>query len=339
MRCPPVIYALCSIAIAVSLKPERADAQVQCGDTITEDAVLDRDLSCLDGLMLVGPATLDFNEHFVTCDCAPTIIVTGRRARLHSGVVFSLVTLAGDGSHLVRDVRIDGRGIGLSIVSSRNVIVHNRIGGFFFPAVEVLAERNVIRDNSISTSAQDGLWVSFPRNRIIGSMISTLAGNALTLYGLGDRTHVMDNIILGGDTPFSNGVGIEVSTDHNLIMANEVSAYVEGIKLKQGAKKNKVNRNIAIDNLEFDLVDNNPDCEKNIWAKNQFDTANQACIFRRGRDVVSGKSPIRRPDPTTLAELFAAVAPVDVGHELDQFDATLRSSRSILGEQARRAPE
>lgn len=276
MRSPLVTFALCWVALPVGLTPMEADAQVQCGDTITEDATLQENLSCLTGLTLVGPASLDLNGYSVSCDCPRVIAVTGRQARLHSGTVAissggPRVTLTGEGHHRVHDVQISGaRGAAIAIVSPRNLIVHNRISSIVStPAVDVLAEHNVIRNNEITTFL-GAVMVAFPKNRILGNHISTLDGTPLTLHGLANRTHVRDNIIrAGGDEQF-RPAGIEVDTDRNIIVHNEVTRYKEGIKLEQGAERNRVIRNTAINSLNLDLVDENVDCDGNIWAAEHF---------------------------------------------------------------------
>ncbi len=51
-----------------------------------------------------------------------------------------------------------------------------------------------------------------------------------------------------------------------------------GIALDLGNNKNDINNNDASGNSGFDLIDKNPNCDKNNWSGNSFGSANQGCI-------------------------------------------------------------
>ena len=310
------IMALCALTLAALSEP--ADAQVPC--TITEDTRLEQDLSlggiggCGNGLTLVGPASLDLNGHSITCgDCSPVVLVTGRRARLHSGRLspdmqrFTLV-LSGEGKHYVHDIET-GRSEGIAIVSPMNTISGNRIRGRT-SAVDILSEKNQIYNNDIVADINP-IWVAFPKNQIHRNRILTIQGSGITVYGLGSNTRIKNNTITtesGLDQ--SREAGIEFSTDNNHISHNDVSAYEEGIVAREGAERNQIIANESTDNDGFDLVDENFNCDRNHWIRNTFDTANQECIFGR-RKAWPPLPSAPPPDTAAHPEFCVSAAPRD----------------------------
>ena len=242
-----------------------AAGQVACGDTITEDTVLDQDLDCgrfggfgLFALTVEGPATLDLNGHVLTCNpSAPPpggVLLDGTRARLVDGTVtgcpFQAVLVRGGGGHTVRDVTLTQNSVGILVVSSGNLI-----------------KRNSLEDND-----HPGIQVSGSDNRLIGNHINgvivprDVVGVGILLTTFADSTTVIANVVTGMDDE-----GIIVQTNENTIRANKLSGNRIGILVS--GQSNTLTGNIATGNDEDDLIDENAGCDDNDWHGNTFDSA------------------------------------------------------------------
>lgn len=75
-----------------------------------------------------------------------------------------------------------------------------------------------------------------------------------------------------GFTLFAEAIGVQLRK--NRALSNDAS----GIHLTSGATNNRLHTNQAFDNGNFDLQDDNLDCDANDWRNNRFDTASQGCI-------------------------------------------------------------
>jgi parallel beta-helix repeat protein len=240
--------------------------EAMCGDIITEDTELDRDLDCrgtriTPALIVEGPATLDLNGHVLICSeidvggsVGDGVSLTAAQARLVDGTVTGCglaVGLLEDGRHTVRDVTFTGSGDGIEVGSSGNLI-----------------ERNLLNVTA------DAIRVLASNNRVIGNHID--GGNAGVLLTstaviAADSTAVIDNVVTGSD------VGIPVTTNENAIRANQLSGNGTGILVVSSAQSNALTGNNATGNTT-DLIDQNAGCDDNDWHGNTFDTANQDCI-------------------------------------------------------------
>ena len=56
----------------------------------------------------------------------------------------------------------------------------------------------------------------------------------------------------------------------------ECSQNVLGFRVDYGATSNTFQFNTALDNRDWDLGDQNPGCDSNVWSSNQFVTDNVA---------------------------------------------------------------
>jgi parallel beta-helix repeat protein len=258
-----------------------AAAQVACGDTITEDTVLDEDLDCRGAgtnpaLTVMGPATLDLNGHLLTCSSGSFIgegvRLEGARARLvdgsvtgcrgNSGIGFAVV-LAGDGNHTLRDLTLTGNSFGVDVRGTDNT--GNRI------------ERNSI-EPSMNVGLSTGIQVSGLDTRVSGNHVDR-AVRGIDLVSGSSSTTVIDNVVTGSTE------GIHVNSSANTIQHNELSGNNTGIRLigvipaaPGGALSNVIAGNQATGN-GTDLIDENPGCDDNDWHGNIFDTADpEDCI-------------------------------------------------------------
>lgn len=138
------ITALALLAAMGLPGPASAD-HVACGDTITQDTTLDRDLICAGDGLLIGAdgVTLDLGGHTISGPGAPS-----------TGVVFD----AGDGILHDDDITIRRgtiRGFGTGIVAAadglavRHLAITNNVRGISIDiSFDVVVRNNVIADNS-----------------------------------------------------------------------------------------------------------------------------------------------------------------------------------------------
>ena len=205
-----------------------------------------------------------------------------------------------------------GEGIQMYL-SDDNRIIRNRIvdngpfdGVVVFDGSRNLIDNNLIQGNRIgvpSTAAPQrniGVWISFigdePTfgNVISNNIIDFNGLDGVQLAGGTSGARVLNNQItrnglVGGSVRY--GDGVFVGGTFNLVADNRVQGNgANGIGIRAAAspavgKNNSILRNQAFGNgagpnpsPDFDLRDDNANCDANIWNQNQFGTRNQACI-------------------------------------------------------------
>jgi parallel beta-helix repeat protein len=105
---------------------------------------------------------------------------------------------------------------------------------------------------------------------------NTIARNSCTGNGTGIHIWVgpTQNTIEANTCNRNFGIGIhlEASAIRNTIQNNTANLNVLGIWLWQGCIGNGVQGNTALTNRDYDLDDENPNCDANVWANNRFST-------------------------------------------------------------------
>ncbi len=142
---------------------------------------------------------------------------------------------------------------------------------------------NFILDNQVVGNGLDGIVL------FVGSNNNVIRGNAVHRNGLYRTTARRGNGIGLQSLPGVNGAS------GNLIENNFVTENGDnGIVLRgprggaQGAVNNVVRNNVAVRNAllplvgtgfgpAFDLNDNNPNCDNNLWQNNRYQTAEPPC--------------------------------------------------------------
>lgn len=106
---------------------------------------------------------------------------------------------------------------------------------------------------------------------------SIITGNQSVGVVLGDGANnntIQSSQILGNIVQ-----GVLIEGDNNTVRSNTVNENGRGITLDLGATANIIMSNTAKNNVVFDLQDDNPNCDANVWQNNNFNTANQPqCI-------------------------------------------------------------
>lgn len=282
----------------------QGEVVLECGATITQDAVLGADIGpCMDDGVVVAAddITFDLNGHkivgvggqVVEHQAAGVLVDNRSGVKVVGGTVTGFFhgvrVRQGSGNLVSRMVAVDnkgGNGIVLESSSdnrvSRNEVVQNgqfsgiaTFDSFFLPAG---AARNAIVDNEVRNndfgtfatgiSIEDG-----PGHVVSGNIVSGSVGD-----GIGLRAGVSDSIISRNTVRRNGGRGIALASgaDANLVVGNRVTANGgDGIFI--GSKNNLIQSNNSLRNGGTDLVDINARCDNNLWSGNTFQTATPKC--------------------------------------------------------------
>jgi parallel beta-helix repeat protein len=273
------------LLLAVAGGTSTAQAQVNCGDTITTPAVLTEDLFCggFDpALTIVGPeGSLDMRGFTVSCEgtTADGIELEGDGAVLRNGVV----TSCGDG------VRLQGENGRLS----RMIVEDNSDVGVF--VADDAGSGNLVRDTISRNNGDDGFSDFSAGGNTYERNVAT--GNELNGFQIGS---ISSGNTLRHNLAANNGLhGFEIDNDNHLVTQN-VAKENEGDGFQIQESNNRVTLNLALKNLGdgidvgldgtgnilkwnvalgngstdlegdggFDLEDDNPDCDNNTWRGN-----------------------------------------------------------------------
>ena len=263
-RSLPLIAALAACAVSSSIAAgQEPGTGIACGDTITADTTLDRDLTdCPSNGIVIGAdgITLDLNGHTISGDGKPVnrcprrqFCDTGVLSDGHRGVTVRNGSLHGFGQGVFVGGAPNNRLVGLS--SSRNQ---------FFGFVIANSARTVIRDSSGFDNPRpdgDGLGVfmshdlrivhnSFRHNgqlciHIEGSTKNLVKGNLLSRNGDMGIFLEADGNQVRGNRSVRDGTGIIVGPgSRNVIAGNRISSGGEGIAIEKG-RGNVVVRNVV----------------------------------------------------------------------------------------------
>jgi parallel beta-helix repeat protein len=229
---------------------------VSCGDTITTDTTLHKNLvDCPNNGILIGAdnVTLDLNGHlvdgdgteFAGCDPNAEICDSGIVDDGHNGVT-------------VKHGRVREFGIGVLVgTSSAGRVRHNHL-------LDISSSRNLFFGFVVASSAR-----SLVRNSS-GSGNLPPDGDGMGLFG-SHHVRILHNSFRH-NPPFSPGLHVAFDSNHNLIKGNLFSRNPDvGIALED-ADRNRVRRNRFVrDGTGIDVRDGN----RNVIARNR--------VFRAGR--------------------------------------------------------
>jgi large repetitive protein len=208
-----------------------AEGQLSCGDTITTDTTLDRDLrGCPNTGIVIGAdgVTLDLNGHTVDGD--------GRPAECRRGQVCDLgVFNEGHDGVTVRDGSVRGFFTGVLVGGAR----HNRIvnvsssGNAYFGFVIADSARSEIVGSSGSGNPApegDGIGVFFSRRvRIVRN---TFRRNALGMHVDNSTGLLIERNRFAGNTDF----GILIEADRNVVRGNRTARNGTGVAVAPGSR-------------------------------------------------------------------------------------------------------
>jgi parallel beta-helix repeat protein len=149
-----------------------------------------------------------------------------------------------------------------------------RIEGPNAPNTQILT--NTVRDSGI-----DGIAVFTDQGTGLENSGTVINNNTVSGNGFHDFTHRKGDGIAVLGAPADPAIG---GADNSQIIDNDVRGNAaNGIRV--GSRDNSINGNTALGNAAwpglsdvFDLNDQSPSCDNNVWILNVFGTANQACV-------------------------------------------------------------
>jgi parallel beta-helix repeat protein len=159
--------------------------------------------------------------------------------------------------------------------ASGNLVTSSRIGGASSQGVffGTGTSDNTVRSSSIEgPGAGTGLGTGGAAgSEIVSNRISGWT-NGVRVSTAATGTQIGHNVIHGNTT---NGILQINGSSQSRVFSNSVFENGIGIHLSVGSTANLIEHNRATDNVVFDLEDDNPNCDANVWLNNNFNTTNQ----------------------------------------------------------------
>ncbi len=282
-------------------------------ETVTLSGTLTCD-NTTGGLTVVGPAKVDLTDLIIDCRDVNNdgylpagLHILGHKALVHGGVVSGCsygVYVDGQGNHTVEDVEVKRSEIhGFFIPSHKNILRRNyallgRASGFVTGdhsnqntlientatsnrvGFTVEGNKHQLRQNSAISNDEDGFRLYGEAHRLTENVATGNIGEGFDVEeGTNNITLYRNRALQSG-----NGDGFEISGQRHKLKRNEAySNWRNGIDVHTAhnivLKHNEVlNNNGPLSATLFDMRDQTPNCDTNIWKKNTFDTASQLCI-------------------------------------------------------------
>jgi parallel beta-helix repeat protein len=293
-----------ALVLALAAGPALA---VECGEMITKQARLDRNLICInDPALTVAGGLLDLNGFAVVCDHEPAVegvgvLLEGSGARLRNGAVtgcFVAVRVAGDGGHTVRHLTASAADQGVLVESDGNRVLDSQIlRALGDAAVQADGSGNLLRGNVVAGAGDQGFEINGNDNQVIDNRIGAVAEGVQLM---GERNRVLRNQIIGATDRGVDVRGLVEPTGAHVISDNLIVDGVDGIALLPSSNGNRISRNTIYGNSDqgifvgtldntvednrallnaVDLQDNTAGCDDNVWRNNTFETSVSAdCI-------------------------------------------------------------
>jgi parallel beta-helix repeat protein len=238
---PPRLIVGLAAAMAVLLAGfvPAADAALQCGDTITANKKLKKNLlNCPDDGITIGAAgvKLDLNGHKITGVSADNTV--GVHALAADAVIKGAGSVrnfdenirisSSDGS-VVRKVDVRGGDEGITVTESSGVIVkQNKIRDYRADGISILNDSDI---------------ALVERNRITGPDESDISNTAIAVAG-GDDHVLRENTLIGTEESTA-GVIVRLSALRTQVLSNQASGFTgQGIHLYEGAAQTLLKGNV-----------------------------------------------------------------------------------------------
>jgi len=175
-------------------------------------------------------------------------------------------------------------------VSSGNVVDGNVVEG----NIQARTPNNVVNNDNIGIRLEPGNT----GNSILNNRVYNSGLDGITLFSANTFNVIRGNVVTGNGfyrqtARRGNGIGLQIGgangANDNLIENNlSVRNADNGISIRNGSLRNVVRNNTAVQNAllppasqtfgpTFDLLDNNPNCDANVWQDNRHGTAFPAC--------------------------------------------------------------
>ena len=339
------------LALPAWIAPASA-AVLSCGQTITQDTVLENDLSgCANNGIIIGAdnITLDLNGHTVagtpaSGDQGGVVLVGRTGVTVRNGTVRSFdvgVVIEGGSANTVEGVNavenisfenagtINRGGDGIAILSSRDnrILRNNTVNNGPYSGIGIytqvdnahrrattgVSSGNVVDGNVVTGNIQartpnnvvnnDNIGIRLEPgntgNLIVNNRVTNNGLDGITLFVRNTFTVVRSNVVTRNGfyrqtARRGNGIGLQIGgANDNLVENNLVTLNADnGIVIRNGSVRNTVRNNTAVRNVvlppasqnfgpTFDLLDNNPNCDANVWLDNRYETVFPPCAGDR----------------------------------------------------------
>ncbi len=243
-------------------------AQVKCGDTITADTTLHKDLvNCPNNGILIGAdgITLNLNGHLVDGDGTPTAGCDPAAEFCDEG----LVALGHDG-FTIKHGRVREFADGVAVARARHarLLALSSSRNASFGIVLIRAARSLVRNSS-------------------GNHNPPPEGDGMGLF-TSHRVRVLNSSFRNNAQP---GIHVAFDSDHNLIKGNVISRNDPGIALEK-ANRNRVRRNRFVRNGASVLI---APGRGNVISRNQVFRGESGVGIEGGRGNLVARNVFVRP--------------------------------------------
>lgn len=186
------------------------------------------------------------------------------------------IRLQSDGSRL-SGLTLTGNQDGLGMpAATNNVVSSSSFSGNQRFGVELSdSSSNSFTGNTATENGSDGFAFFSSSDNDIKSSLASGNENGVAIRG-GSGNTIRSSQTFNND---HEGIAI-VAADNNVVKANSSQGNgFHGILVVVGAVNNTITSNTSLNNGIFDMGDENPNCDTNVWQHNNFNTANQPqCI-------------------------------------------------------------
>ena len=172
-------------------------------------------------------------------------------------------------------------------VSSGNVVDGNVVEG----NIQGRTRNNVVNNDNIGIRLEPGNTGNF----ILNNRVNNNGLDGITLFVRNTFTVVRGNVVTGNGfyrqtARRGNGIGLQIGGANDNLVENNLSVRNadNGISVRNGSVRNVIRNNTAVQNAllppasatfgpPFDLLDNNPGCDANVWQDNRYGTVFPPC--------------------------------------------------------------
>lgn len=272
------------LAVAASVAAVHVGvAQAAACGTVTSSTTLTADC---DAPLTIGASgiVVDLNGHSVVCNAAVDgIVVPAPRSsvRVRNGTVrngtgtcVNGVNVGGN-SNQFSSLRVQGpSGNAFTSPGSSNVFTFIRASGAGANGfISIGGNDNAISKSVFTGSGDDGVaFFLGTGNSVRTSIVSGTADKGIVAGA--------SNTVVAGNTVFFNLFGIYLAdfSTGSRILFNAVFLNGTGIEINATSSANLVSGNISLANTVIDMLDDNVNCDANVWTLNLFITSNPSCI-------------------------------------------------------------
>lgn len=262
---------------------------INCGDQVGPGGTytLEADVTCVSpdpespdpGFTLVGPVTLNMKGHTLTCGTGTRFgIVMSGQANVRNGTVVGCEegVLVNGAQNVIKNLEVSESGAGIHLEAAddnelrNNTLQGNGLGFWLSDG----SDRNLLHNNTATDHSDVGFYLDGGAQNQLKENIST---NNRSGFGVTAQTgtQLIKNTAVGN---VDNGFSVSESTDTTLQKNAATGNGLNGIFVLEEATHNFFIKNTAVGNSAIDLVDENPDCDDNLWKANTFGSKSQACI-------------------------------------------------------------